>query len=750
MPLWKQTNCEVETMNVREVVGTVHLGYVSQMLLLVATVETIVVRSGAAPIELKRHVTTVAGKYGHIGDKDGFPGMSELSSPHAMCRGRNSDEILLGTVDRFRAFSRKNRETTTITAWETDEDQNSGSRSVKVDKPRACVQWTVGDSTFVYFVESMGEVKYFKDSGVFSHNVVRNGSLTGVALYGNHLYLTEQNTNTVWTCEVGSDGDPIACHSHVALSAKCSIYGPIGIAATQQGIFVVARGPAKQGTICWFDLQGHKIAEVDGEYVDITSTRSGDLLAATQNELHRVSTDGNKLTTKRFAGGSTNSCLPNTEGDDTLLCEITRLLVVTEYEMYVTSEKKSVLRSVTLPPVYVQGVFPGRPLPVGYPDKDIMEWIVGNLTEDINTALGTTESIVASSSVHVDSTTWLTNFTAGVQQPDFDDEKTEQALHKSNYEHTKEAADEYYNLTDEQVYMDSTMVPYCNRLSLDALRRKLAKEAGEVLNFTLIYADMPLKAESSDAGNITTVKLLMPASFNNTVTHDLLSDANLTETAHSFIKYLRSSDTHVDVTFSNPPFNFSSLTPDEEQEVRWYIHDEVMNQIKKCEERSTGRSMARREEVGDHSRTTIATALDSNVTGVCQSTITNRTVSLFYQPPYVEMSLYEVFIPGNYTFDVSECVGEIDWQDLNDHLNNDTVRPTTEKAPKCGRVCLIIIAVVCALIVAVLIVLAVVFTSKRRRLAAVVAPARPKFVSTLDEDEQDYASAYGNKERVEQ
>ncbi|CCD12252.1 unnamed protein product [Trypanosoma congolense IL3000] len=689
-------------------------------------------------IELVRRVITVAGKYGLTGHDDGPPGTSTLSAPHAICRGRSNEEILVGTVDRFRSFSRSTNKTSTVPNWGNIKNLNNSGLDVGVDKPRSCVRWMSGEATVIYFVEGLGDLKYFSGSSVSSLHVVNNGSLTAVALYENRLYLTEQNMNNLWVCKLSGNGVPEECNDKLISQDKCG-GNIVGVTVTSQGIFTVGHTALDVGTICWFDMNGRKISESKDKYVDISSTDSGTLYAASKTELYHVTAGDASLTAESFAGGGTGLCLSDGEGDDINLCENSRLLVIAEYEMYVASVEKNTLRAIVLPPIHVRGVFPGRPLPVGYPEEYIMEWVAGNLTKDVNSALKTTDSLVNVTSVNVDQESWVSTFTVIVQQADFDSINTEQDLQKANYTHTTNVVDTYYNLTNELVYMDSTLVNYCNTTLLHALRRKVAQKVGETLNFDLIYADMPIRADINGTENITTMKLLMPASFNNNTTPELLSNASLTGYAHSVIRDLRHTDTRVNITFLEPPFLFSGLSPEKEQNVRWYIHEKVMSQLEMCKEMQRKNVVAPLTAAANDTKTYDN---EANVSSSCQSTITNRTTTTLPRPPYNEKNEYEVFSPEEYDFNVSRCVDNIDWGELEDYLNGTQVTPAG-KVSRCGQGCIIALAVVCAVIAAILIALLVVLTSKRRRLAAVVAPPRRKFMSTLDEEELEYAATYG-------
>ncbi|SCU70497.1 Enriched in surface-labeled proteome protein 8 [Trypanosoma equiperdum] len=550
------------------------------LLLIMIGIAFVAVECIGAPVKLPRRVDTVAGQFGVEGETNGYPNTTRLTEPYALCRGRTNDEILVGSSNSFRNYSRKTKETGTYLRYNVGDSVISGSSTI--NKPRSCVRRGSGNHTIIYFVDDQKDIKYIVGDDVSSFSVPTSGSLNAVAVHEGSLYVTDQNNKSVWKCGLGGAGKPQSCEekkfTSVTLDAK-----PEGIAVTSKGIFVTARDSSNKGALLWLDMSGsNRKGNVSGGFVDVFSTESGVLYAATEKELYTVTATDTSLSVTLFAGKNTSQCYFPTNGEDIVLCDNSRLLVIEEYEMYVTSKAKHTMRALTLPPVNLTAIFRGRPAPVGYPNTTIMEQFVASLTEDVNKALGTNDSYVDPDSVRVDPDTWETNFTVFVQQTRFDN-TTEEKLRSLTYTQTDKTVDEYYGLTDEYVYIDTVLVPFCDDASLVTIQRALAREAGRALNFSLVYADKPITFGSDVAENVTAVKLLMPHSFKNATTPKQLSAANLTDFAHNLVKDLRASDTRVDITFPDPPFNFSAVVPEREQEVRWFVHGKVMKQLEICE-----------------------------------------------------------------------------------------------------------------------------------------------------------------------
>ncbi|RNC37135.1 hypothetical protein TcCL_NonESM13710, partial [Trypanosoma cruzi] len=177
----------------------------------------------------------------------------------------------------------------------------------------------------------------------------------------------------------------------------------------------------------------------------------------------------------------------------------------------------------------------------------------------------------------------------------------------------------------------------------------------------------------------------------------------------------------VTLVFPMPQYDFSKLTDEQLVEVRWFILDLVRARLEECDVLSASSVDA---SVSSHS-------------GVCEAVITNRTETVVSHPPFNVQSEYEVFVPLRYKFNASLCLDGIDWAVLEEIIKNYTEENKPRRKSACDRSCIIGLAVLAALVLTALIAVVVVLTSKRRRLAAVVAPVHPKFKSTLDEDEEE-------------
>ncbi|KEG10310.1 hypothetical protein DQ04_03901050 [Trypanosoma grayi] len=684
------------------------------------------VGGSAALMDLNRLVTTVAGSNTFTGTVDGLPGVSRLRRPFALCRGETADEILVGDGELFRTYSRRTMRLGTLFGGGGSAATDGPFEQAKLFGPQGCVRMDFGDFSVVYFVEGQRTLRYFTNRTVRSLELQGGGSFTDVTIYNNMLYLTDSNNGGVWSCSIESDGVPSGCFKRVGFSCGVNQYHAITV--TEQGVFVVGKGSSTVfAGICWFNMNGAIQGTLPGRYVDVFSLSGGRLYAAMPRELYHVSTAGTNLTAERFVGNSTQQCPPAADGFSPNICEAERLMVIAENEMYITVAQGAAVRSVTLPAAVVADQLPRQPLPVGFPDEDnIIPDTLSLMNAALNQALGTSDTVVDVNSLQVDDDSWATDFEVLVQQLSFDNETTPGLVRSTDHQAAQMLVRQYYDRTDEVVYMDTNVVPYCSSRKMLDLERGIVALVRDLLKFPLIYSDEPQAVTINGVPNITTMKLLMSERFANDTTSAKLEEANLTGASLRLIRGMYDDNHTARLVFPDPPYDFSQITPEQMQNVRWFILSRVQARLEECAQLIPG---------GDSDG--------------CNATITNRTEKQILQPPFNTQSEYEVFVPDFYNFNATRCVEDMDWDDLFYLLGNYSEINNPPPEPRCNRGCIIGVAIAAAIVLTAIIAVIVVLTSKRKRLAAVVAPAHPKFKGTLDEEDEELGSSnpldsYGN------
>ncbi|RNF09978.1 hypothetical protein TraAM80_01817 [Trypanosoma rangeli] len=687
-----------------------------QALLIVTSVLAATTHEMATAMPLRYMVETVSGVSGVIGTDNGGRGKSLLTRPRALCQGRNEDEILIGVKGFFRTYSRSTQMTGTLLGNGTATDVDDSWANARVDKPAGCVRTLRNNMMFVYFVESQNRLRYITNNSVLSIQLENGLSFTDVTLYGDRLYMTEQNMDKVWSCEIGVDGTPTKCEGQHGFKCEYTKYN--GIAVNALGVFVV--GSSSQMGICHFDSSGTKISHLPGSYIDVFSAPSGALYAMSSYQLYHLHVEASSMTVVLFAGNSSLTCPPVVDGYTFRMCLNWRLFVLAENEMYLSSHLNTV-RAVTLPPAIVPAQLQPPPLPLGYPDAPkVIPEIVALMKEALNKKLGTNSTYAPQNSMHVNDSTWVTDFVVLVQQADFVNVTTPGEVATTDFAAVQRAVEAYYDRIDEALYMDTSIFPFCNATMMNDVMHGLVSVVRKVLEFPLIYANPPMRVTINNITNITRMKLLMPERFNNNTSHVILAELNANTALRDILRVEYGAANVVQLVFPFPQFDFSKLTPVQDMEVRWFIQNMVNAQLEMCKSFMGGGG--------------IAAGGDRNST--CEAVITNRTETLVTRPPFNVQNEYEVFVPQKYNFNVSRCLQGTDWAPLEYLLKNYTAANTTPYKPACNRGCIIGVAVAAAVVLTALIAIVVVLTSKRKRLAAVVAPVRPMFKSTLDDEEE--------------
>ncbi|EKF29253.1 hypothetical protein MOQ_006973, partial [Trypanosoma cruzi marinkellei] len=579
-------------------------------------------------------------------------------------------------------------------------------------------QGIINDKTIIYFVEGQSSLRYITADYVHTVTISTKLSFTDVKLYGGKLYMTEQTKDEIWVCDIDMNGVPVTCVLQNGF--KCDYGKYHGITVTKLGVFVV--GESASG-ICHFDMHGNKISVLGGNYVDVYSLPTDTLFVMSFTELLHLRVVGSMMVVEKFAGRVDATCPPLLDGYDFTLCMNLRLFVIDQNEMYLAT-KLNTVRSITLPPVVVWMELPPPPFPLGFPDDDekkenVMHKIIQLMNEELNAHLRTQGTYVSLETMQVNDDTWNTKFAVMVQQQDFESATTPAEVLSTDFVQTKKFIMDYYNRVNEVLYMDTSIIPFCDQTMLLQMMHKLVAIVRNVLGFPLIYANPPEALKDFHIENITIMKLLMPASFNNDTTRDALMDTDMDAALLQVLRELYGPDHVVTLIFPMPKYEFSKLTDEQLIQVRWFILDLVRARLAECEILSVD-------------------SMDTSSQGtMCEATITNRTETVVPTPPFNLQSEYEVFVPSRYKFNVSVCLDGIDWVALEELIANYTEENKPRHKSACDRSCIIGLAVLTALVLTALIAVLVVLTSKRRRLAAVVAPVHPKFKSTLDEEEEE-------------
>ncbi|KAF8287561.1 hypothetical protein TcBrA4_0018970 [Trypanosoma cruzi] len=129
---------------------------------------------------------------------------------------------------------------------------------------------------------------------------------------------------------------------------------------------------------------------------------------------------------------------------------------------------------------------PPPPLPIGYPDdNEVMKKIIQLMNEELNEHLKTNGTYVSQENMYVDANTWATKFAVMVQQHDFENATTPGEVLTTHFAQTKQFVKDYYDRVDEVLYMDTSIMPFCNDTMLNAVMHRLVSVVREVSVFRL-------------------------------------------------------------------------------------------------------------------------------------------------------------------------------------------------------------------------------------------------------------------------
>ncbi|EPY33535.1 hypothetical protein AGDE_08235 [Angomonas deanei] len=529
----------------------------------------------------------------------------------------------------------------------------------------------------------------------------------------------------------------------------------IAILATNNYLFI-ASGQA----LYLYTIGGTFIASQSGPFVDVRRDESGNLYAATSSALYRVTATSTSLTATLWAGTENPSCdvvYGNTDGLNPTFCGICRIFPFSENEIYMTMPTANIVRALQLPPVHVTIFFGRTPFPFGMVGADteiipgledyISQYIRANVNADDAALQAAYPPSLNRSASMLDPDTWNTYFTVDVPQQAYDNTTTDPEIWGANFWPTLTALEAYYNLTDEVVYGDRNVMPTCNRTKMDLVERDVATRAREVLGYPLVYTN---RTTNTTAQNVSGIKLLLPSSFNNETTSEIIANTNFTEVYLQSVAAHYPADRHLTLNFTSEHYHFDRLNEAQQQQVRFLIQQKLKNALATCgadpaynNSAGNGSTMAAEVGVPKGDITTNGIGGGNGAELICVPTvgITNQSRVRVPGSQYDDFD-YSVYVPEGYGFtgdQLHTCFNDIDWSDIADYVDGQM----TKKKKKCDTGCIVGIAVAAAVVACILIVILVVLTSKRRRLAAVVAPpaekdpGQPGFSSTVDLDEAE-------------
>lgn len=691
--------------------------------------------SAEAALPTDKVAYTVSGISGKIDNIDGYPGVSVLDNPGALCpslsqpstvsAGYPVETLLVGASNAFRNLSVSTWETGT---WINNAPSSTTSTTGSVDSvslvnPAGCA--TNLTSSAMYYVESNRYVYSVVDDVVSVYSVCTGCTFVDVDMYDGKVYLLNLNLQ-LYVCTLGTDYRISSCTRQTLTGLTPNSIQKVGLAVSSEGIFV-----ATGVSLAYFSFDGTALATTTSVHavdVHFMLSNSSQLIAASERGIFSVEWTSSSLTPTLLAGSSstaTVTCSSTTDynGESPSFCSVYRIYPISFANIYMTNADLSVVRLLRYPNEKVN-VTLTVPFPEGMDGSAAnMTEIYDAINEALKDALGTdyVDLIeVNRSAVTVSNETFETTLVIELPQQS-NTSSIINAIENTDYTTALDLVEVYYNATDENVYSDNFLIDGCNATAELVARQTAAVLAQEALDYSLVYSGEPNQFGSTTSPNSLFLKWLMPATFggSNTTTHELLESIDYNEALVTAYKKSYAASMQADVSFPESTYHLNQMGAKNQRQVRAKIRTILISRFASC-----------------------ASSV-STTSSTCQSqvSISNRTLVSGTELG-TSSSQYSIFVPDIYTgLDVEQCVKDTDWSSLEKWLKN------LNKSTTCGTGCIVGIAIAAAFVVILLLILLIVCLSKRRRLAAAVAPdpiAKPGFVSAVDLDATDDDQSFVN------
>ncbi|AIN96127.1 hypothetical protein LPMP_100580 [Leishmania panamensis] len=705
---------------------------------------------------------TVAGALLVGQNEEGKLGTNRILNPFALCANFDTTDVtdtalLIGGASYFFTFD---RHSTYLSFWYGQGSMNLNSGpidQVRLTGVFGCTTVRTTSSSgspisTVYYVQNDGFLYWVMNSVVYV-TLVKNGiSLFDVTVYKGNLYLLSAQ-NSIYKCLIGPGGAVTGSACTQVMLAGSTAYANLsetstsefkGFAVSSAGIFI-----APSSSLYWFNLAGGYIASTTTAvvFVDVKLTSNRDtanpgiptLMAASTSAVYRVSTAGTSITYTLIAGKETATCnlaLDNVDSlTDPSFCGIARIYPLSLDVVYMTTAGASVVRAIVVSNTTIRDTITRTPFPLYFLDRaSTIPVLLDGMNYEIVGHSNVPFPYVAidQSTPEVNDTTWDTSFGVDISNRFFS-MASSAAVTSTPFMGSLHGLETYYNRTNQIIFGDPNVLPMCNLTKMLMIERAVATAARAALKYPYIYTSNAQNFTVNAQPNLTLVKLLMPYAFGeilnelgffeNTTTAAALAAVQFNTTMLAAVRSAYMMDRVYDCIFSGNAYPFHVLTAAQQQEVRWIIYSAIQNQLARCNQSIP--------YLGPDSNS--SNSYNNMAPGcVPRIGINNLTEMLLPGLPYSNFNI-TVFIPESlyYNFGISRCLDGTDWTDVMGYLINATTRNNR----KCNTGCIVGIAVASALVASFLVVAIVIMTSKRRRLATVVAPAatsEPKFISTLD------------------
>ncbi|KAG5484199.1 hypothetical protein CUR178_07354 [Leishmania enriettii] len=707
---------------------------------------------------------TVAGALMVGVNAPGPVGQSRILNPFALCADLNPADVSDATIIIGGAsyLFMLNRYSTFLSFWF---GQGSDLNGGPIDKVRltgvfgcATLRPTSSSSldvSAVYYVQNDRNLYWVVNGFVYLTQVALGISLFDVNVYNGSVYLLTSESG-VYQCAIGPGGAVTgsSCSTilligsdEYSILSKTSTSNFKGFTVSASGIFV-----ALSSDLFWFSLSGSFIAKTAGvKFVDVMYTSDRHtvdggapvLMAASTSAVYSVTTSGSSISYTLVAGTETSSCnlaLDNVDSTtNPTFCGITRIYPLTSDLVYITLSAASVVRAIVVGNTTVSDTIHRTPFPLYFVDNlSIMPLTLDSMNYELmgSTNIPFPYVAVDQATVTVNDTTWGTSFSVDVSHRFFSTESS-MAVTSTPFSGSLHGLETYYNRTNFILFGDANVMPICNLTKMLKIQHLTAATARMALKYSFIYTSNATNFTVGAQPNLTLMKLLMPypfaeilnasGFFENTTTPEVLATVPFNTTMLAAVRSTYASDRVYDQIFDGSSYSLGLLTAEQQQQARWIIYALIRGQLEMCAQSShySGSDSSSSDSHDD--------LLEGCVPRVGISNLTKMHLT---GTPHSDFNI-TVFIPESmhYHFSISSCLNDTDWTDLLDYL-----RKVQMSNRKCDAGCIVGIAVLCAVVAAVLVVAIVIITSKRRRLATVVAPAaisEPKFASTLDMGSED-------------